>query len=146
MPGIAKIGATTRDRLREANESDTWRPPEPYVVACAARVTDGRENAPCEASRAAGSAHREFFRLTVNETRLDTVTRCSFEPHLEYPQRKKRTKIRASFLYVSMRSAHVGPITSPVTSAVLCFSSIAVAPVYMSCVVSAFVMFHPRMF
>ena len=69
MPGIVKIGATTRDRLREANESDTWRPPEPYVVACAARVTDGRALAPCEASRAAGSAHREFFRLTVNETR-----------------------------------------------------------------------------
>ncbi len=69
MPGIVKIGATTRDRLREANESDTWRPPEPYVFACAARVTDGRALAPCEASRAAGPAHREFFRLTVNETR-----------------------------------------------------------------------------
>jgi hypothetical protein len=75
MPGIVKIGATTReltDRLREANESDTWRPPEPYVVACASWVDDA-----FAAERALHTAlgarrvntHREFFRLTVEETR-----------------------------------------------------------------------------
>jgi hypothetical protein len=75
MPGIVKIGATTRelaDRLREANESDTWRPPEPYVVACAARVTDAFA-AERSLHTALGArrvnAHREFFRLTVEETR-----------------------------------------------------------------------------
>jgi hypothetical protein len=75
MPGIVKIGATTReltDRLREANESDTWRPPDPYAVACASWSEDA-----FEAERALHTAlaarrvnsHREFFRLTVEETR-----------------------------------------------------------------------------
>ena len=71
MPGIVKIGATTRDRLREANESDTWRPPEPYVVACAARVTDAfaaERTLHVRLVERRVSAHREFFRLTVNET------------------------------------------------------------------------------
>jgi hypothetical protein len=74
MPGIVKIGATTRelaDRLREANESDTWRPPEPYVVACAARVTDAfaaERSLHVRLAERRVSAHREFFRLTVNET------------------------------------------------------------------------------
>jgi hypothetical protein len=43
MPGMVKIGATDRDvaeRLRDANASDTWRPPEPYTVVCAVRVED----------------------------------------------------------------------------------------------------------
>jgi len=75
MPGIVKIGATTRelaDRLREANESDTWRPPEPYVAACAARVTDAFAAERSLHTRLAErrvSSHREFFRLTVDETR-----------------------------------------------------------------------------
>ena len=75
MPGIVKIGATTReltDRLREANETDTWRPPEPYAVACASWVDDA-----FAAERSLHTAlcarrvntHREFFRLTVEETR-----------------------------------------------------------------------------
>ncbi len=43
MPGIVKIGATRRypeERLGEANMSDTWRPPHPYVEACVAEVAD----------------------------------------------------------------------------------------------------------
>ncbi len=75
MPGIVKIGATTRappERLREANESDTWRPPEPYAAACVAWVEDAfaAERA-LHAMLAARRvhAHREFFRLTVAETR-----------------------------------------------------------------------------
>jgi hypothetical protein len=75
MPGIVKIGATTRDladRLREANESDTWRPPEPYVVACAARVTAAFAAERSLHTALCGrrvNAHREFFRLTVEEAR-----------------------------------------------------------------------------
>ena len=75
MPGIVKIGATTReltDRLREANESDTWRPPEPYAVACASWVDDAfaaeRSLHTALAARRVNT-HREFFRLTVEEAR-----------------------------------------------------------------------------
>jgi hypothetical protein len=49
MPGVAKIGATTRnpsERLAEANASDTWRPPRPYVVSCAAPRRAARQYAP----------------------------------------------------------------------------------------------------
>lgn len=45
MPGIVKIGMTLRDvseRLSEANSPDTWRPPTPYRVPFAKRVTDPR--------------------------------------------------------------------------------------------------------
>lgn len=37
MPGIYKIGMTLRtveDRLRESNQSDTWRPPSLYKIVC----------------------------------------------------------------------------------------------------------------
>jgi hypothetical protein len=43
MQGIVKIGATRREvaeRLKEANASDTWRPPRAYVIACTAEVAD----------------------------------------------------------------------------------------------------------
>jgi hypothetical protein len=41
MPGICKVGMTSRsplDRLEDANQSDTWRPPAPYRLAYAKRV------------------------------------------------------------------------------------------------------------
>jgi hypothetical protein len=80
MPGIVKIGATTRDpteRLREANESDTWRPPEPYAIACVAWVEDAfaaerAVHAMLAARRVTSDARRgqrEFFRLTVADAR-----------------------------------------------------------------------------
>ena len=75
MPAIVKIGATTRDpseRLAEANASDTWRPPEPYAVACVAWVEDAfAAERTLHATLAARRvrAHREFFRLTVSEAR-----------------------------------------------------------------------------
>ena len=80
MPGIVKIGATTRDpteRLREANESDTWRPPEPYAIACVAWVDDALAaeralHAMLAARRVTSDARRgqrEFFRLTVPDAR-----------------------------------------------------------------------------
>ncbi len=41
MPGVVKLGATTRDpveRLNEANTCSTWRLPEAYKIAWAANV------------------------------------------------------------------------------------------------------------
>jgi len=41
MPGILKVGVTLRtpkDRLKEANDSDTWRPPTPYCLEFAKNV------------------------------------------------------------------------------------------------------------
>ena len=41
MPGICKVGMTSRsplDRLEDANQSDTWRPPTPYRLEFAKRV------------------------------------------------------------------------------------------------------------
>jgi hypothetical protein len=75
MAGIVKIGATDRDvaeRLRDANASDTWRPPEPYAVVCAVYVEDAfaieRAIHTLLAARRI-HARREFFRVTVEEAR-----------------------------------------------------------------------------
>lgn len=41
MPGILKVGMTERTpeiRLNEANSSDTWRPPTPYIIEFAKKV------------------------------------------------------------------------------------------------------------
>ena len=60
------------ERLEEANASDTWRPPHPYAVACAAEVADPFA---CErAVHALLGARRinprnEFFDVTVDEAR-----------------------------------------------------------------------------
>jgi len=55
MPGIYKIGMTERDpteRLKEANKTDTWKPPHPYVLEFAKRVDDPKTKE--------GSIHRIF--------------------------------------------------------------------------------------
>ncbi len=73
MPGIVKIGATTRDvaeRLCEANASHTWCPPEPYVVVCCVEVEDplAVERGVHAAIRARRvSPRREFFHATPEE-------------------------------------------------------------------------------
>ena len=41
MPGIIKVGVTERTpelRLMEANSSDTWRPPTPYIIEFAKKL------------------------------------------------------------------------------------------------------------
>lgn len=46
MPGILKVGMTLRTpliRLNEANTSDTWRPPTPYIVQFAKKVLKPKE-------------------------------------------------------------------------------------------------------
>ena len=43
MPGILKVGMTERipeARLSEANASDTWRPPTPYKIEFAKKVSN----------------------------------------------------------------------------------------------------------
>lgn len=45
MPSIYKCGMTTRtplERLHEANTSDTWRPPTPFIIEFAKRVQNPR--------------------------------------------------------------------------------------------------------
>ena len=78
MPGVVKIGATTRDpseRLAEANASDTWRPPHPYVVVCAVEVADAfaserAVHAVLAARRVGAQSAREFFEITELEARV----------------------------------------------------------------------------
>lgn len=46
MPGILKIGMTTRipnERLKEANSSNTWKPPTPYTILFAKKVKNPRD-------------------------------------------------------------------------------------------------------
>jgi len=46
MPGIYKIGMTKRspeERLKEANVSDTFKPPTPYEILYSVQTTDGIE-------------------------------------------------------------------------------------------------------
>jgi hypothetical protein len=52
--------ATKRDpteRLREANESDTWRPPEPYAIACVAWAEDAFAAERCKFNAVGRIAH-----------------------------------------------------------------------------------------
>jgi hypothetical protein len=91
MSGIVKFGATERDpeeRLREANAHDTWRPPEPYVIAASAEVGD-----PFAVERGIHAIlatrrinpRREFFRFTTEDARalialIPRVTRETHDP------------------------------------------------------------------
>jgi hypothetical protein len=78
----SRSAATTRDpseRLAEANASDTWRPPHPYVVVCAVEVADAFASeravhavlaARRVGAQSAQSARREFFEITEPEARV----------------------------------------------------------------------------
>ena len=86
MPDVVKIGATRRnpnERLDEANASDTWRPPRPYVVVCATEVADPFA---CEravhallAARRVNTRH-EFFEITAHEARVLLPLLAAREP------------------------------------------------------------------
>jgi hypothetical protein len=77
MPGILKVGMTERTpeiRLREANASDTWRPPTPYKIEFAKKVF----NASCKEKTLHTlleqytdriNLRREFFRVSTEEVR-----------------------------------------------------------------------------
>jgi len=78
MPGILKVGMTERTpeaRLREANTSDTWRPPTPYKIEFAKKVSN-----PSQKEKTLHTLlqkhtdrihpHREFFRASTEEVLL----------------------------------------------------------------------------
>ena len=105
MQGIVKIGATEREvveRLRDANSSDTWRPPEPYVVACYAQVDDPfavERQIHAALSELRINRRREFFRATEDEVRALIARVAPLGPigHLEnesYEARKARFEAR----------------------------------------------------
>ena len=78
MPGIYKIGLTKRtpeERLREANHSDTWRPPTPYRIELAKRVlnpTQKEKTIHRLISKFAERIHpqREFFRVSLEDIKM----------------------------------------------------------------------------
>jgi len=75
MPGILKVGMTERTptiRLGEANASDTWRPPTPYKIEFAKKVSNasGKEktlHTLLEQYTDRIHPRREFFRLSPEE-------------------------------------------------------------------------------
>ena len=77
MPGILKVGMTERTpviRLGEANTSDTWRPPTPYKIEFAKKVSDasGKEktlHTLLEQYTERIHPRREFFRISPEEVR-----------------------------------------------------------------------------
>ena len=75
MPGILKVGMTERipeARLSEANASDTWRPPTPYKIEFAKKVSNPsqKENTLhtlLEKYTDRIHPRREFFRVSPEE-------------------------------------------------------------------------------
>lgn len=75
MPGILKVGKTDRTplvRLSEANAPDTWRPPTPYKIEFAKKVSDPSQKEKTlhdllEKYTERIHPRREFFRVTPEE-------------------------------------------------------------------------------
>lgn len=75
MPGILKVGMTERTpeaRLSEANASDTWRPPTPYMIEFAKKVTNPSQKEKAlhillEQYTDRIHPRREFFRVSPEE-------------------------------------------------------------------------------
>jgi hypothetical protein len=77
MPGILKVGMTERTpevRLSEANASDTWRPPTPYKIEFAKKVSNPslkEKTLHTLLEQYTDRIHprREFFRVSQEEVR-----------------------------------------------------------------------------
>ena len=77
MPGILKVGMTERTpeaRLNEANASDTWRPPTPYKIEFAKKVSNASQKEKTlhillEQYTDRIHPRREFFRISPEEVR-----------------------------------------------------------------------------
>jgi hypothetical protein len=88
MPGLLKIGMTTRtpeERLAEANTTDTWRPPTPYKIEFAKFVNFSKfKEATVHRILYRERVHpcREFFRSTLKEIKLlfDLMDEVEIEP------------------------------------------------------------------
>ena len=77
MEGILKIGMTERTpdiRLKEANNSDTWRPPLPYICEIAKKVFNPKEKESTIHKLLSQyteriNPKREFFRVSIEEVK-----------------------------------------------------------------------------
>ena len=77
MSGILKIGMTERTpeiRLKEANMSDTWRPPTPYVIEFAKKVNNPKEKEKTlhillSQYTERINPKREFFKVSLEEVK-----------------------------------------------------------------------------
>lgn len=77
MPGILKIGMTERNpdiRLKEANRSDTWRPPTPYKLEIAIQVYNPKKKESTLHKLLSEyteriNPKREFFRISIEEVK-----------------------------------------------------------------------------
>jgi len=77
MPGILKVGMTERTpeaRLSEANASDTWRPPTPYKIKFAKKVSNPSQKEKTlhtllEQYTDRIHPRREFFKVSQEEVR-----------------------------------------------------------------------------
>ena len=75
MPGLLKVGMTERtpeERLSEANASDTWRPPTPYKIEFAKKVSNPSQKEKTlhtllEQYTDRINPRREFFRVSQKE-------------------------------------------------------------------------------
>jgi hypothetical protein len=75
MPGILKVGMTERTpgvRLSEANCSDTWRPPTPYKIEFAKKVSNPKQKETTLHTLLSQyteriNPKREFFRVSTEE-------------------------------------------------------------------------------
>ncbi len=77
MPGILKIGITERTpdlRLKEANTSDTWKPPTPYKIEFAKKVLNPKQKETILHKLLSQyteriNPKREFFRVSLEEVK-----------------------------------------------------------------------------
>ena len=75
MPGLLKCGMTDRtpdERLKEANSSNTWKPPKSYKLEFAKKVNNPRDKEKALHYLLAKyterpNPKREFFRITTEE-------------------------------------------------------------------------------
>lgn len=77
MPGILKIGMTLRSpliRLNESNKTDTWRPPTPYKLEFAKKVSNPKKKETLLHTIITRyteriNPNREFFRISSEEVK-----------------------------------------------------------------------------
>lgn len=78
MPNILKIGTTERtpkERLKEANSPDTWKPPTPYKIEFAKKVKNPKEKETTlhkllEQYTERINTRREFFKVSLEEIKI----------------------------------------------------------------------------
>ena len=78
MEGIIKIGMTERTpdiRLNEANISDTWRPPTPYKLELAKKVSNPKQKEKIIHKLLTQyseriNPNREFFKISIEEVKV----------------------------------------------------------------------------